>query len=294
MSRKRKKRKSVKPDRRSWWGSLTAEGRARVVRRGASIIVVLALITAGSMSLDRLEAHVTAAVEASADPVLVFPDLPDRLRPLAFDDLHKTLAGLTTGDWTSPTICQRMANRLADVGWVEEVASVRRNSQARFEIHCHYRHPFAMVQHDGAFYLVDRSGVRLPGTYLYDPTWQLVQGMDAGAPPAGARWQGNELQAALTLLEALQREPYKDQITAVLVENFNGRVDPHRSHVELATDRAGGRIRWGSAPGLEVAENPVAQKLAILRENYHRTGRADAHHAVIDVSTFPDRFTIPG
>ena len=46
--------------------------------------------------------------------------------------------------------------------------------------------------------------------------------------------------------------------------------------------------------GFEVEENLAPQKLALLRQNYAQTGRADAGHAVIDISTFPDRFHIPG
>jgi hypothetical protein len=121
-----------------------------------------------------------------------------------------------------------------------------------------------------------------------------VQGVGRPPPESGARWQGKDLQAALAVLTALRQEPFGSQITGVLVENFGGRVDPMRSHIELATDRAGGRVRWGSAPGQEIEENSVEQKLAILRANFRDTGRADAHHPVIDVSTFPDRFTIPG
>ena len=75
---------------------------------------------------------------------------------------------------------------------------------------------------------------------------------------------------------------------------YGGRRDPRACHIELMTDQAGGRIRWGSAPGSELEENGVQQKLALLRENFSKTGRVDARHAVIDVSTFPDRYTIPG
>ena len=75
---------------------------------------------------------------------------------------------------------------------------------------------------------------------------------------------------------------------------LGGRVDGSASHIDLATDQDDGRIRWGSIPGAEVEENGVDQKLALLRANYRDTGRADAHHPVIDVSTFPDRFAVPG
>jgi hypothetical protein len=114
-------------------------------------------------------------------------------------------------------------------------------------------------------------------------------------PPApGAAWEGDDLRSGLAVIGAVEAQPFASQITAVLVGNFDGRTDPRRSHLELATDQAGGRIRWGSAPGSELEENTVGQKLAILLENFRQTGRVDAHHPVIDVSTFPDRFTIPG
>ena len=94
------------------------------------------------------------------------------------------------------------------------------------------------------------------------------------------------------MISLLGAEPYAAQLTAVLVDNFRSPSRAGRCPIELATDRAGGRIRWGSAPGTELAENSVDEKLAILRENFRSTGRADAGHAVIDISLFPDRFTI--
>jgi hypothetical protein len=151
-----------------------------------------------------------------------------------------------------------------------------------------------MVQHGGEFLLVDADGVRLPGKYLYNPAWKLVQGVRASPPEPGVSWEGQDIRAGLAVIEALGEQPFADQITAVLVDNVGGRHQPGRSHVELATDRAGGRIRWGSAPGTEVEENSVPQKVAILYENYRQTGRLDAGHPVIDISTFPDRFTVPG
>ena len=184
--------------------------------------------------------------------------------------------------------------RLTKMAWVAEVNFVRRTAAARFEVSSRYRLPVAMVQQDGDFMLVDNKGVRLPGTYRHEPKWMLFHGVSRPAPQPGTTWDGEDLQAALAVVEALEREAFSDQITAVLVENADGRLDPRRSHIELATDRTGGRIRWGSAPGSELEENTLRQKLAILRANFRDTGRADAHHPVIDVSTFPDRFTIPG
>ena len=62
---------------------------------------------------------------------------------------------------------------------------------------------------------------------------------------------------------------------------------------QAARGGAGGRIIWGSAPGAEIEENTVAEKLELLRSNYRRFGRADAGRGVIDVSVHPDRIITP-
>ena len=132
----------------------------------------------------------------------------------------------------------------------------------------------------------------LPGTYTFHRTWKLIQGVRETAPLPGARWGGADVAAGIAVLDRILREPFADQITGVMVDNFGGRVDPNASHIVLATDRAGGRIHWGSAPGSELVENTVEQKLAILRANFRDTGRADADHPGIDISTFADRFVV--
>lgn len=259
------------------------------------LLLTLALATAVVMAVGRLETHVQRQVlQRGFAPTLAFVDLPQALTALAEADLRDSVSESLKKDWTDETLCRDMATQLSLVGWIARVNYVRRGADARLEISAEYRLPVAMVQHGGDFLLVDVEGVRLPGMYRYAPTWKLVQGVGSPPPKPGSRWAGDDLRAALDLLALLEKEPFRGQITAVLVENFNGRVDPMRSHIELATDSAGGRIRWGSPPGLEVEENTVGQKLAILQANFRDTGRADAQHSVIDISTFPDRFTIPG
>jgi hypothetical protein len=258
-------------------------------------MLAAAIVGVGLISADRLERHVMAGVADNAVPKIAFVDLPDQLAGLADGDLQNCMREvLAERSWLDPQTCRVMSDRLAKIGWMAKVNHVRRTSEAVFEVSGQYRIPFAMAQHEADFFLVDRSGVRLPGTYLYDPQWRFVQGEQAPPPAPGHRWEGADLQAGLKVLEALQFEDCASQITAVLVGNYEGRVDSRESHIKLATDRAGGRIHWGSAPGRELAENTVEQKLAILRENHRRTGRADADHPVIDISTSPDRFTIPG
>ncbi len=254
-------------------------------------VAFLATVAAG---MTQLEAQVERKLLARvAQPVLTFVGLPDPLDALARADLYGSVADLLDGHWVKARLCRDMADRLGAVAWIKEILAVRKTGYGRVEVSARYRLPFAMVQQRDTFALVDEAAVRLPGRYSYDSRWTLIQGVTQPAPPPGAVWPGEDLVAAISVISAIRSEAFQDQITGVLVENHAGRLDPGASHIMLATDRAGGRICWGSAPGAEIEENSVDEKLAILRSNYARTGRVDAHHPIIGVTTFPDRFTVP-
>jgi hypothetical protein len=245
--------------------------------------------------LNRLDQHVDRLLlRERPDPTVEFVDLPRELYALANHDLHRGLFDVLGREWTDEALCRDVATRLRQVGWVARVNHVRRTGGGRLEISCTYRSPAALVMEGETGYLIDGEAVRLPGTYVAHPAWRRLEGVAKDVPAPGAAWEGDDIRAGLEVLAVVTGEPYSDQIAGVCVENFAGRRDPRGSHIELLTDRPGGRIRWGSAPGLELEENGVPQKLALLRENFGRTGRVDAQHAVIDISVFPDRFTVPG
>jgi hypothetical protein len=252
-------------------------------------------LAASAVAVARLEGHVDQQLVARyGGPTLVFVDRPARLTDLVLDELRATVADHLTRAWTEETLCRDLAERLAANAWVSRIRFVRRTGDARIEVGVVYRAPAALVQRGGTFQLVDRDGIRLPGTYLYNPEWKIIQGVAQAPPEPGRRWPGDDLAAGLAVLAAVDAEPFADQVTAVVVEDFGGRRSGQAGHIELATDRAGGRIVWGSAPGMEIAENHLDQKLAILRANFQETGRIDAGHPMIDITTYPDRFTIPG
>ncbi len=278
-----------------WLAELSDTKRRRIMRISIALLIVLPATMVAVGAIEWLDARVLDQVRAAhPDPLIEFIDLPPAIARIAGHDLDRALIPLLEGDWLDDQLCERLAKRMATIGWVKNVYFVRRSSDAKFKISCDYRLPFALVQRGESFSLVDVEGFRLPGEYEYDPAWPVIQGVQADAPKAGHRWQGRDIGAGISLLAAVLREPFVQQITAALVANYGGRVDPRSSHVELATDRMGGRIRWGSAPGEEIEENMMGQKLAILRQNYLRTGRVDAGHPIVDVSTFSDRFTVPG
>lgn len=294
MARKRKKSKRwLAPVR--WWTLLDADFRRRALVGGALLSAVVGCLLAAGYGLGRLDDHVRdMMLQQHPSAEVTFVDLPQDLAELALQDLHATVADLQSMRWTDDELCRATAERLQAVGWIEHLNFVRRANDAVIQISADYRYPVAMVQQNTEFFMVDAQGVRLPGSYRYDPTWRLIQGTAAPAPPAGALWPGEDIQAGLAVLSRIVSERFAHQITGVLVENFGGRLDRFGTHIALATDRSGGRIAWGSAVGHEVEENSVAQKIALLRANYRDSGRVDADHAVIDVSTFPDRISIPG
>lgn len=295
--RKKNRNKTPKPrkPRFAWVGAIRWHSLRRPAAVAAVVLAAGGFALAGSVALARLDGHVNRALlERNPDASVEFVDLPESLVGLAGGDLRGSIAELLDRDWTDTVRCREIARRLSTIGWIADVRYVRRTTGGRFEISARYRLPAAMVADHGDYVLIDSEGVRLPGVYVYQPRWYIIDGVESDAPPVGEKWSGADLQAGLTVLTALRSEPFRPQIVGVVVENFGGRRNARASHIELITDRPGGRIRWGSAPGFEVEENLLLQKLALLRQNFAKSGRADAGHDVIDVSTFPDRYHIPG
>ncbi len=295
--RRKNRNKKTRADspRFVWLRTIPWKSLRRPAAIGAVLVTAAVAVFIGSAALARLNEHVHRTFrDQNADASIEFVDLPESLIALAGGELRGSISELLKDDWTDESRCREIADRLSSVGWIAKVNHVRRTPGGRFEVSARYRLPAALVAHRNDFVLVDADGVRLPGLYVYHPRWYIIDGVEGSAPSAGEAWLGADLQAGLIVLKKLRPEPFRTQIVGVDVGNFRGRRDSRASHLSLITDRPGGRIRWGSAPGFEVEENQIGQKLALLRQNFLQTGRADAGYDVIDISTFPDRFHIPG
>ena len=293
-TRKSKSRRRRRKRDDSW--SLIAGVPTRSII-GYSLVTgcVVCLFYLAAVGVNRLDAHVQQDLLSDyPEAAVVFTDLPPSLELLALADLYVQIADLLHQPWTQDSLCKEMGERLSRVSWVDKLRYVRRSGSGQSHVGAQYRIPVAMVQQNNAFLLVDANGIRLPGQYRFDPSWRLIQGVSEPAPAPGLLWEGDDLRAGLAIWALIDQEPFRNHITSVLVGNFGGRINLRATHIELATDRKGGRIRWGSAPGLELEESTISQKLAILRANLRATGRADARHKVIDITTYADRYTIPG
>lgn len=300
VDRMARKRSNQKSGLRAVPGILKGFLAAKAARPMAILFILgvgfVGLATAGARGLAFLDQRLDQFLLArSPHASIEFVNLPEGMVALAGGDLRGSVADLLELPWTEPLRCEEIARRLSTLGWIESIESVQRNIAGRFEVVARYRIPVALVKSGrDEFVLVDGQGVRLPGVYVYHERWYIVEGVDSPPSKVGDPWAAPDLQAGLALLVALRPEPYRNQIAGINVANFAGRKNPRTTHLELITDRPGGRIRWGSAPGYEVEENLSNQKLALLRQNFAQTGRVDAGHPVIDISTFPDRFHIPG
>lgn len=284
FSRLRDRLSSVSPRvRRFWIGGCVA-----VVLLGA----VTLLADEASARLDRvIERRILEEIPHSQ---IVFVDLPPAVSALAEGELRSLVEPFTADVWTEETLCRRIGAQVRTSGWIESLRHVRRKPDGRIEISARYRLPVASVPLGAGVALIDAVGTRLPGTFAHQPSWPVVVGVKASAPPPGDVWVGEDLQAALDLLAVLGPEEFAPQVAGVDVRNFGGRLDGLLPHIDLLTDRAGGRIRWGSAIGREVEENAPAQKIALLRTNFHQTGRIDGGYSVIDVSTYANEVIVAG
>lgn len=214
--------------------------------------------------------------------------------PAGLDRLiRKDLAELAGWNWIDGNVCRSVHDRLAQSPWIQSIHRVSKPEPGLVRVKCQYRLPVALVQDREYFYMVDEYGVRLPGQHGYEPGWLLIQGVEGELPSPGEQWPGEDLAAGVRLANMILAQPYRDQVSAVLVHNYGGRRAPYRSHLELLAGRDGHRILWGSAPGEELEENSTAQKLRILAANYRRYGTIDADQPTIDISVLPDRFLIP-
>ncbi len=258
-------------------------GRIKVA---AKFIVVIGVVAGAVFGVSVLDTQVRLHPSNQIAPAVVLLDVPE-----AFESRIRNLVDrVSDRPWLDDSLCRDIATELDESPWVRSVHFVRRNSDATLEISADYRDPVALVQIDGNFCLIADDGMRLPGDYQYHPAYVVIQGAASPPPAPGQFWPGDDIVVALDMIRRLKDEPFYDQITGVIISNFNGRESRHDPHIELAAAPSGSRILWGSPPGQEIEEPTFAQKVAILAENDRIWGRIDAKRIQIDVSTYPDRF----
>ncbi len=178
--------------------------------------------------------------------------------------------------------------------WVAGVERVERKAGGVIEVRADYRQPLAVVESRDGYHLVDGEGVGLPGLYTWEQAEKLgmpvVVGVQAAPPRTGMKWQGKELEAALSLIQLLAGEPYFQQIKA-----FNVSERDPRGRMRLVLHTESGMVRWGLPPGQEQSvEQDAATKVGWLRRLNQSRGAIDAGGKVVEIYGASIQLSQPG
>jgi hypothetical protein len=200
--------------------------------------------------------------------------------------------------------------------WISRITQVRREvakdkAIQTIQIYADWRQPEAWVRVGDRLYLIDPEGTRLPGDYRLEDRPRskllvitgvdlpLVEGSATGAVPrAGAKWAsgkdgvvGDDMQAAMALVDRLKKQPFVGQIDAVDMTNFNGRKDARAAWIALRTiwpaaDGSPRAVYWGRPIGQEGFREVQADvKVKALNDIHQRFGRIDAGRDYVDIRT---------
>ncbi|HEX8341816.1 MAG TPA: hypothetical protein VF624_12975 [Tepidisphaeraceae bacterium] len=276
----------------------------KVALHGIAAVAFSAVVGVGfKASKDYVEQHIRPAGP---------PRVTIRNRPAWMND---TLAARITGSVrayvaapaSDTSLLQADAQTLSVDPWVKRVRGVRRVYDQQpgdtIEIDAEFRAPVALVRERDNYWYVDAEGVRLPEKLSAEQAGQLIDAgrsmrfriiEGAAEPPiaAGLPWPGGDVQAGIEMIALLADKPYADQIVKIDVSNFNGRVNPNESQLNLIT-RYGTEVRWGQPPSATAffVEQRVNRKLEYLQQARQQTGRVDMNLQWIDLRF--DNPTVP-
>jgi len=280
-------------DKPSWW--------ARFVRIAGPLTLLVLLAGLGLGRLDRYVEKLPA-IRASRVVVSLY-STPDWMsQGLAEEILHNAAEPIHEGlvnahrNGEDQRLPELFAKQLARSGWVNKVLWVRRCSGNQLVVNCEFRRPIALAAVGRWRYLVDANGHLLPGKYLAADLAQSglieIRGCSGAPPTPGKQWVNPDFQNALKIIKLVGAMSFRDQIKAVDVSNYGGRLAGNASWILLITDRAT-VIRWGLPPGQERGlENTTRQKLFHLSRIYRRHGHIDYGRAWVDIRWWPTKVDV--
>lgn len=262
--------------------------------RALTATVVLAVAVAWIFGRAPLRRHVGEARAAvlAADslqwPVDATGSVPAWVPPLVLEELQRVVLARLSPDPFQHDTLRAVRDGLAGTGWLEEVGEVARRPDGRIIIEGRWRQPFAVIRYDGVRYVVGRGGelMRLPESaaiepgsemfVIYNPHLDPPMTLDGTAIQYGVPWRGDDIAAALDLIDLIKDIDGAEQITGVDLARY-GSSGGLAEHLVIVTN-FGARIDWGrglSADNTPPGEVPVAHKIARLQQNYRDHGRID-------------------
>ena len=300
----KKKRISFKPGtsnttlRRSSLRSTRRKKKRQTSRLGPSLIrilkvsaVVCILISVAACILvgivvgfSFLERYVKETSPISDKAVrLELADVPDWVN----SQLKEKVLAAAKGDSENLRLDENAAlssmkrNIEREIAWLDKVKVQTTHDGLRIE--GRWRRPVALVKSGLSRFYVDAEQVVLDFVEMPHLPIVKITGMSLiiKMPPLGKIWGRDDLAAAITLLDRLDRmdklvtpdKPLLYEIDRIDVSNFNGRENTQHPHIVLyAKDDT--EIIWGAEVGKwqQHLESTDEQKLANLYEHYKEYG----------------------
>lgn len=298
LTRKKKGRAAKSAPKRS---SSSASPRAWNPQRTLAGIKVVGVITGIGLAImvwqrgDRaLQAYVDDSRAAPVTPEkVVLADAPIWMTPAVRHELAATVAEQVAAQPLKNTL-PAAVSALRKQPWVAGVERVYRRGDGVVEVYADYRQPLAIVEGKDGYHLVDAQGVSLPNLYTWEQAEMLglpvIVGVATAPPATGERWPGEQVAAALSLVQLLSSEPYFEQIKA-----FNVADKDPRGRLRLTLHTEKGIVVWGLPPGQEQSvEQDSRIKLGWLRRINESRGSIDAGGKVVEIYGASIQLSQPG
>lgn len=226
---------------------------------------------------------------SQAIPYVVFIDAPV-WRPASFDrQVQRIVATRVSPDPLKRESLAKAAELIGRSPWIEKVDGLVRCYGGRIELHATYREPAALVRARDGYHIIDRNCTRLPGVYSLEQLSELglptIEGVIDAAPPSeGSTWSGGDVRAGLELALLIGVQDFADQVCAIDVGNYDGRLDNSAPQIAFWTKH--GMVRWGCPIGEENFGEPSPERklynLYSIAKRYH--GAVDAGGQIVDVN----------
>jgi hypothetical protein len=168
-----------------------------------------------------------------------------------------------------PDLTKNVTEHYQKNPWVAHVLSVQKEFPNTLRVKVEMRKPLVAVERKGEFVLVDRDGVRIPGSYVNVPKFSFtvcrVLGVRSTPPEAGKKWSDVGVDAAVGVASALVENRVDRMMTVNAIDVSRvGRGGRETEIVLHAEDSV--PIEWGRSPASrEYGELTVNDKVQNLK-----------------------------
>lgn len=216
--------------------------------------------------------------------------LPDWISEQGKEKINDLLLSENSKSLFDKNLSEDITNTYKQTPIIKSVVSVKREFPNKINVLFKLRKPIAAVISRGDVFLVDDSGVRLPGKYYNWPinnehSVYIMSDKLKEIPSIGKRWSDKRILAGVDLVKFLKRNKADKilNIEKIDVSNVGMRFLTRKSDIVLWT-KNGTEIKWGCPPLCgEVDELSDVEKLKNLFSVARVAGKDFGNMKYVDV-----------